>query len=262
MSDDVWGSADEPGVAGSPEPAGGAGSEPAREGHLTAGATTVLTGFATGGIVGMLEALEANTWASPDPDVEDPEALARAEAQVARVDRPGRAAAPIDEQWVPVARQVGEALIGGLQDVAMALTASSVPFGWDPFDPREAPSFTPPIMGTRGRTFAIVVPASEAAKAREALEGLRAEGVTFAWDEAGGPVATQSAPTSPEDEYGFGPSTSADAPDSYDAAGRPLSDNARLERMGAGGPSGFAIVLAIVAGLLVIGVAAYLVLRG
>jgi hypothetical protein len=234
-------------------------------------AKSVLLGFATGGIVGALQALDRDTWDESDsPGVDDPEALRRAEESVARRSGPWeeRRSAP-GEDWVPVARHVGEDLVGGLQPVAVALQLADIPVGWDPYDPRDAPQFLPPVMGTPGRTFMLLVPASRVRDAREALADLPADDVTFLWpDAASVPAQTvavretieaekaeREAAEEAEYEERYGsPDAVSTGPTPVTAYGR-LSDNARLQNMAQGRSTGCALGLLAAVALVIAGAA-------
>jgi hypothetical protein len=239
-------------------------------------ATSVLVGFATGGLIGALQALERDPWDESDsPGVEDPDALRRAEEAVAGERSPWlEPRLTAGEGWAPIAKQVGQAFVGGLQEVAVALHTAGIPVGWDPYDPREAPNFLPPLLGTPGRTFVVLVPASRLRDAREAVGDLRPEDVTFLWPEAGAPIETlpvretieaeraarEAEEASDYDEkYGFagGDPSSPKPVTSYDG----LSDNARLQNMAQGRGTGCALGLVVLVGAAVVG-AAFLLFAG
>lgn len=201
--------------------------------------------FATGGLPGLLDATDSDPWdESGDPNVEDPEALRRAEEAAAGSGlAPGRGRGTrSQEEWVPIARETGESLFGGLQAVAAALQSEDVPFGWDPYDPRDMPSFLPPMLGTPARSFAVLVPASAVRSAREAIGDLAPEGVDYPWSKK-------------PDDLSDGNPADHDASATVDAApvtayGR-MSDNERLQRMASGRSSGCAAtVLCVGAGLV------------
>lgn len=240
------------------------------DGPLTADATSVLVGFATGGIIGALQALEKDTWdESGDPNVEDPDALRRAEEAAAH--STGRGPRRPAEDWAPIARQAGEALIGGLQSVAVALQAGGVAVGWDPYDPRDTPGFLLPTMGTPARTFTLLVPVSQVRTARDAVGDLRPQGVTFAWDSAlergavlpvRETIEAESAAreAAEEAEYGLPDVPEESGPTAVTAYGR-FSDNARMERMASGRSPGCALGAILIVVLFIIG-AAFLMFAG
>jgi hypothetical protein len=216
----------------------GKGGGPADD--SAAEARTPLEGFASGGIGGLIEALAATSEMLQDDGVDDPEALRRAEEAVAHDDPlPDGPRSHIDEDWTVVARQTGT-LVVGLDEVARMLEAEDVAIGWDPYDPRDSVAFLPPGIGTGPKSYAIVVPASQLARAREVLYGVAPDGVTYEWEGGRGQRSRVAA----------------------DAENPLLSDNQRLQRAAGGGPSGLAIALAIGAGLLVLGIVFFVLLRG
>jgi hypothetical protein len=180
---------------------------------------------------------------SEDDTVEDPEALRRAEEAVARIDeRPAGGPTDPDETWVPVARDTSEgAMRLPLIDVFEALEAEDVPAGWEPYDPRES---VPSPYGL-SRVFRVMVPESSLSQARSVLYGVPPEGVEYAWPT--GPAAAGPGPGLPTPVTGVG---------------SPFSDNALLARQAAGGGGGIGAALAVFAGLLVVAIALFVLLRG
>jgi hypothetical protein len=272
------------GSAGMPAPGGGAMGAPdgdvsgLDDALLTPNATSALVGLVTGGLPGMFEALAAGDRGSDsdsaDDLVEDPEALRKAEAAVSKWDSPFNGPRkPIDEDYVVVATQLRPGDNVGLDDVARALESEGVDFGWDPYDPRDTVNFMPPNAGlTARKLFAIAVPASQLARARESLYGAAPDGVTYSWVGTGMPSETSGATAAGDSGYGFASSSSSAAAGSDFASGAPgritpitgvgpltgadpgLSDNDRLARMaGSGTPPGLVIGLVLVA-LIVFGV--------
>lgn len=212
--------------------------EPYQAGESGPDAPTPLQGFMSGGLAGFLTAFEAEV--TRDDSVEDPEALRLAEEAVAAGGpMPAGSSAPIDGAWVVVARQTGTLMVG-LDEVARTLEATGVPIGWDPYDPRESVAFLPPGIGTGPKTYALIVPESQLSRSREILEDVAPQGVTYSWDNGSGPET-------PEVSVPGGPL---------------LSDNERLQGLSAGGPSSGAIALALGGGLLLIGIAYFVLLRG
>lgn len=201
---------------------------------LTPRAESAVGAFLTGALPGLLGALD--TGESSDDDIEDPEALRRAEDAVAHesretVPRPGPASRRIDEPWTAVAMQVTPGDSAGLEDVVRALESEGIDIGWDPYDPRDAVSFTPPLVGVNARKlFTIQVPVSQVPLARECLYGDPPLGVTYVLPS----TTAASAPSSADADYGFGSSKTPKKRMSKD--GIPLSDNERFERMASGGP--------------------------
>lgn len=221
-------------------------------------ATTPPEGFATGGLIGFLSALGAPEDETDDGLVDDPEALRRAEEAVAHdpVERP--AGAHIDEAWTTVATQVRPDDNAGLQDVASSLESEGIDFGWDPYDPRDRPGFTiSDMVQVARKPYSIVVPESQSARAREALSGTPAQGVTYAWPT--GPAPRPAPDAIPGDDTGSGSATSA--PSAVTRYGPLVSDNERLERMASGGLPAGTIALAAIAALVAIGAVAFLLLR-
>lgn len=209
------------------------------------GAPSALEGFASGGLIGLMAALDLMS-SERDDSVDDPEALRLAEEAVAH-DRPipDGPMQPIDEEWAVVARQTGT-LVVGLDEVARMLEAEGVSIGWDPFDPRESVAFTPPGIGTGPKTYAVMVPESQFGLAREVLYGAPPQGVTYAWKET-----SDSMPAS------------GDVPTAVTSYGGRLSDNDRLSNLAAGrGGSGAAVAFAVVLGIIGIIVALIVSLRG
>lgn len=216
---------------------------------------TPMQGFASGGLMGLLHGLQA--MGETDAGVEDPEALRRAEEAVAQY-RPiaAGAGAPIDEAWVPVARQTGAGGELALQDLARALDSEGVTVGWDPFEPSGAVGFTPP--GALPRPYVIQVPASEADVARTVLTvvaGVPPQGVAYAWDTAPRPRPGRGGP-----EYGFASDSDASpAP----PAGSPLvSDNERMARLASGRGSGVGVAIVVICVVLLGMIALAAILRG
>jgi hypothetical protein len=265
--EEFWGSAGQD-RGESPEQGGAAPDD----GMVTPGAQTALVGFMTGGLPGLLGALDARGGASFEDDVEDPEALRRAEEAVSG--RPTPAAVggePIDESWSVVATQDSASDSTGLDDVARSLESDGIDHGWDPYDPRDTVNFLPPSAGlTARKLFSIVVPRSQFARARESLYGAPPQGVTYAWSDtrigaAVGAVSVTGATAGPgaaaDSDAGFDSGIRA-TPAPTGPADPRLSDNQRLERLSGGGmPSG--VVIVVLAFLLIGGaVAAFLLTRG
>jgi hypothetical protein len=242
---------DSPGAAG---PNAGLPATPAAE--------SALVGFMTGGLPGLLGALDARDGASFEDDVEDPEALRQAEDAVAReargtAPRPGRGTAPIDESWTAVATQVTPGDTAGLDIVVLALESEGVDCGWDPYDPRDTVNFLPPSAGmTARKPFSVTVPVSQVPRAREVLYGDPPDGVTYVWPTLGS--ATQASARSSDADLGFSSDRVSKRRTSKD--GVPLSDNERFRRMAGGGPSVAAatVLVFVVVGTL-IGVVAVIV---
>jgi len=216
---------------------------------LTPRAESAVGAFLTGGLPGLLGALD--TGESSDDDIEDPEALRRAEDAVAHesretVPRSGPASRRIDEPWTAVAMQVTPGDSAGLEDVVRALESEGIDIGWDPYDPRDTVSFTAPVVGVTARkVFSILVPVSQVPRARECLYGTPPQGVTYVFPtEGAGPAAAEGAASvGPDADYGFESSPARTRQLSKD--GIPLSDNRRLERTAGDGPS--VLVMVIVA---------------
>jgi hypothetical protein len=241
------------------------------DGLITPRAETALVGFMTGGLPGLLRSLDSEG-ASFENDVDDPEALRRAEDAVARQSRDGQdvtgnrapAPRPIDEPWAPVATQMSPGNTAGLDDVVRALESDGVDFGWDPYDPRDVVNFMPPSAGlTARKLFSVVVPVSQVGRARESLYGDPPAGVTYAWQTAG-PVSARPVETPASDQdFDFGSSPAPKRQMSKD--GIPLSDNDRFARMASGGPSAavmIVIVFIVVGTLLAVGGVLLTVLNG
>lgn len=242
------------------------------EGLVTPAAGSALMGFMTGGLPGLLEALDVGGSSSPDDDVEDPEALRKAEEAVARCESPARAGGdPIDEPWITVATQDSANDIAGLDDVLRALRADGVDAGWDPYDPRDVVNFMPPSAGlTARKLFSVVVPVSQASRARDTLYGMPPQGVTYAWSD---PARASAFDAPPDVRDTLSVSSSTDSDDGFETEARPaatpvtsadprMSDNRRLEALAQGGnPAGTVII--VLAALFVAGVAvALLMFRG
>jgi hypothetical protein len=254
--DGFWGRSEggrEPDSSGAAGPNAGLPATPAAE--------SALVGFITGGLPGLLGALDARAGASFEDDVEDPEALRRAEDAVKRdargtAPRPGRGAAPIDESWAAVATQVTPGDTAGLDDVMRALESEGVDCGWDPYDPRDTVNFLPPTAGmTARKLFSVTVPVSQVPRAREALYGDPPDGVTYVWPAPGS--ATQASTRSSDADFGFSSDGASKRRRSED--GVPLSDNERFQRMASRSPSvAAAIVLVFVVVGTLIGVGAVL----
>lgn len=228
--------------------------------HVTPAAGSALVGFMTGGLPGLLEALDAREGASFEDDVEDPEALRRAEAAVMgheRAETEDRK--PIDEPWTVVATQESPGDTLGLEDVVRALESEGVDCGWEPYDPRDTVNFLPPNAGlTSRKLFAVTVPESQGPKARDVLYGTPPAGVTYAWSAPGASAEVRAA-ISQAGGAGFHP---AQVPSPVTSADPGLSDNRRLEHLAGGGtPAGIAVAgIAVV--LVAIMAAAFLLLRG
>jgi hypothetical protein len=230
--------------------------EQARESGLTPDAHSLLADFAVGGLPGLMRGLQEQ--GDFEDDVDDPEALHRAEEAVAH-DKPMPMddRAPIDEDWARVAVQDGPGGPAGLQLVAGLLASSGVPFGWDPYDPADAVSFMWP--GTETRVYALQVPVSQLGFARRVLTGAPPEGVRYTLDPGTGqsPAPDDDAGSAPQS---FGPTTPTPTPiTGYSPA---LSDNERLERMAGAGRSTTAIALAVGVGLFVMAIVLFVLLRG
>ncbi len=229
---------------------------------LTPAAQSVLTGFLTGGISGLADAIEAERGASADEDVEDPRALRMAEDEVSRQGRTPTtmrsSSDRIDESWKAVATQLAPGDNAGLDDVVRSLQSDGIDCGWDPYDPRDTVNFMPPSAGlTARKLFSVVVPSSQFARAQDSLYGSPPLGVTYPWSSsmssrAGDPVAMQNA----------GPDVGTDAgpPTVLSKDGIPLSDNTRFEQMASGG-SGGAWIIAVAVVIVLIVAAAFLAIR-
>jgi hypothetical protein len=225
-----------------------------------------LEGFATGGIAGLLGALDAqDSHAWEDEDfVDDPEALRRAEEAVAHggavAEGPQR---PILEDWTAVARQSAAVIAGGLDVVVLALESEGIPIGWDPYDPRDAVSYRPPWQSAIV-TYSLLVPRSEFERARRLLQGVRPDGVEFAWDAAARGPAAPSAPA-PVTEWSQPQQPAGRASDDEAPAmshGRELSDNVRLERLATGGVPGWAMALGFASAVFVVAALLFVAMRG
>ena len=227
---------------------------------VTPAAGSALVGFMTGGLPGLLEVLDAREGASFEDDVEDPEALRRAEAAVMGHEQAElEDRKPIDESWTVVATQESPGDTLGLEDVVRALESEGVDCGWDPYDPRDTVNFLPPNAGlTSRKLFAITVPESQEPKARDVLYGTPPAGVTYAWS-APGASADVRAAIAQAGGAGFHP---AQAPSPVTSADPGLSDNRRLEHLAGGGtPAGIAVAVVALA-LVAIMAAAFMLLRG
>jgi len=220
--------------------------------------TTALMGFASGGLVGLFQALDESEDDTEGGLVEDPEALRRAEEAVAHDPELGHRGAHIDEPLVTVAVQDGPGGTAGLEDVGRALESEGIDFGWDPFDPREQNGFALYPGATR-RAYSIVVPRSQAARAREVLYGTPPAGVSYAWAK-GVPRPAPDAASGQDTEYGFGPD-GLPSPRPVTGVGPAMSDNDRLERMASGGPTIEMISMVLVIAALIVGILTILTQR-
>jgi hypothetical protein len=248
-------------------------------GHVLASA---IEGLASGGLPGMLRALDTNPDYDPDngPGIDDPEALRRAEDAVRGVgasehglgDKPRLL--PVVEDMAPIAMQTVTGQYAGLEDVLRALESEGIVCGWDPYDPRDLIGFTPPGVGTgTQKLFAIVVPLSSVEAARQVLYGVPPQGVKYAWPTTAGVQPTEEVDAG----YGF-----PDAPSPASAGGTPapavpdmplrhatpitgfgtpLSDNDTLEDMAEPRSSGAGVAVALLGVLAAIGVAVYFILQ-
>ncbi len=103
--------------------------------------------------------------------IEDPEALAAAEAAVAALDG-GQDYTAFDETWVTVmgptriASLFADGGVGAFM-ITSPLRAAGIPFAWDPFSPEETMQARPDFNWWR--TFSLLVPPEHAADARELL---------------------------------------------------------------------------------------------
>lgn len=221
---------------------------------------TLLMGLATGGLLGMLTALDTSDDETEDDGVEDPEALRRAEEAVSHdpVERPH--GPHIDEPWTTVATQYRSDDYVGLMDVAAALDAEGIDYGWNPYDPRQRSDLAVSTFGEAvRRPYSIQVPESELGRARDALYGVPPDGVTYAWSPGPAPQRSLEAASSGDADPIF--ASAASTPRPVTGYGPDLSDNDRLEQLaGTGAPAG-AIALAVVGGLVAIGAAAFLLSR-
>jgi hypothetical protein len=211
-------------------------------------------GFGSGGLIGLFAGLRAMGESSEG--IEDPELLRAAEEAVAHTGRQQVASKPpIDEAWQTIATHDGPGGLAGLEDVARALDSEGIPVGWDPYEPAQEVGFMPP--GMSARVYSLQVPASQAAKAKEVLYGVAPQGVTYGWAPEVRPPSALDRPTAGDAEYGFDRSATGSRPRIGDPT---ISDNQRLERMVGGGPSGVAIALITVGGLLLVGIVVYALL--
>jgi hypothetical protein len=104
--------------------------------------------------------------------IDDPEALAAAEAAARGVD-PDDVYEQVTDEWVAV---LGPSKLSGLVDnagfaaklVTTPLEAAGIPCAWDPYPPEEMPSYRYGY-GAVDRPFTLLVPASRAAEAAELL---------------------------------------------------------------------------------------------
>ena len=216
-------------------------------------APTPMKGLASDGLAGMMRALQA--MGETPEDIDDPEALRRAEEMVARVKEPSAVSmAPIDEAWEIVAMQSRPGGEIALQDVAQALASEDVSVGWEPFEPGEAVGFTPPQAR---RPFVLKVPASQVARARELLTDMPPDGVKYAWG-TDAPSRAAAVEAETESEFGFGPETPK-PPRIGDPA---LSDNQRMEQLASGRGPGCGAAIVVVFVVAAIAVAVAMLLRG
>lgn len=162
-------------------------------------------------------------------EVEDPEALRRAEAAVARDQpEPETPEAPSDEHWTAVATEDLPRTAGvALAEIAALLEAAGVDHGWEPYDPVHVPFDPYPVSQPR---FSVSVPESLLERARAVLPGVPPAGVAYgASIEPGNPdrMAPQAAPMGAESpRFASGP---VSTPVTSWGQGPALSDNARLE---------------------------------
>jgi len=96
--------------------------------------------------------------------------------------------------------------------------------------------------------------ADQVAKAKEVLYGVAPQGVTYGWAPEVRPPSPLDPPAGGDAEYGFDRPASGSAPRTGDPT---ISDNQRLQRMAGGGPSGVAIALVMLGGLLLVGIVVY-----
>jgi len=211
-------------------------------------------GFGSGGLIGLFAGLRAmGEWSE---GIEDPELLRAAEEAVAHTGRQQTASKPsIDEAWQTIATHDGPGGLAGLEDVARALDSEGIPVGWDPYEPAQEVGFMLP--GMSARVYSLQVPASQAAKAKEVLYGVAPEGVTYGWAPEVRPPSSLDRSAAADAEYGFDRSATGSAPRTGDPT---ISDNQRLESMARSGPSGVAIALITVGGLLLVGIVVYALL--
>ena len=192
-----------------------------------------------------------------DADIEDPEALRRAEEAVAHEDEgPMGPQLVSDELWVTVATEVesggGER---GLQDVVLALQSEGIDFGWDPRDPLEP--VNDPVAGLMGQrpTYSVLVPESELGHALQVLEGVRPANVRYNSLDAVAMSRPREAVIGPKGAPSFTAVTAY-------RGDHALSDNARLER-GEDAASWKVFATAVVLILAVLAATVvYLLLRG
>jgi hypothetical protein len=200
---------------------------------------TPLKSLASGGLSGLMQGLRA--MGETPEDIDDPEALRRAEEMVARATgEPAVSQAPIDEAWETVAMQTGPSGEIALQDIARALESEDVAIGWDPFEPNEAIGFTPPQLSRR--PFMLQVPISQVARARQVLAGAPPEGVKYGWDAAAPPPPATGKVASSDEEFGFKSDETAARPRVGDPR---LSDNMRMEQLAGGRGSGIGAAIAV-----------------
>jgi hypothetical protein len=242
---------------------------------------SAIEGLVTGGLPGMLRALDMNPAYDPDdgPGIDDPEALRRAEDAVRGVDASEGGLGdqprvrPIDEDMARIATQTVTGQYAGLEDVIRALESEGIDCGWDPNDPRDTVGFTPPGvgMGTQ-KLFAVVVPVSEVGRARQVLCGEPPQGVRYAWP----PTAVFRPSEEVDVGYGFpdapSPTTvgmpAPSVPDVPFPHATPitgfrtsLSDNETLEDMAEPRASGGGVAVALLGVLAAIGVAVYFIVQ-
>jgi len=212
------------------------------------------TGSGGGGLIGLFAGLQAmGEWSDDTEDIEDPGLLRAAEEAVARGGRQQVVSKPpIDGAWQTIATHDGPGGLSGLEDVARALDSEGIPVGWDPYEPGDEVGFMPP--GMSARVYSLQVPASQVTKAKEVLYGVAPQGVTYGWAPEVRPPSPLDPPAGGDAEYGFDRLASGSAPRTGDPT---ISDNQRLQRMAGGGPSGVAIALVMLGGLLLIGIVVY-----
>lgn len=107
------------------------------------------------------------------PVVEDPDALADAEADVAGIDHRDDYRRS-DEEWVEL---VGKRKLSGMFGeagytaalITAPLHAAEIPFVWDPYPPEAMPSFRP-AYGVFDRPFALLVPRSRLGEAQAVMD--------------------------------------------------------------------------------------------
>lgn len=205
--------------------------------------------FATGGLSGLMRGLRA--LGETREDIDDLDALRRAEAAVSGVRTPSGAAGggSIDGGWALIATHDGPGGLIGLQDVARALESEDVTVGWDPYDPSREVAFLPP--GQSPRVYSLQVPAAETDRARQILEGEAPDGVAYAWDAATQARTKGVRAPAPEFDTGFGVDE-AESPPTPRVADPMLSDNERLQRMASGRGSGIGAAIAVVIAVVAI----------